>query len=146
MLKSREHIRSGLPGRRTTPRCHSKIRYKCLRDAIGAADAYMERIVITRSPMTPYYCKIHSCWHIGHSSKLSDIPARYPEKCVSRELLRREIACLSEIMGLVDVLDISPESQGRLSPEHAGKRKTRSGKHVSQSQCKSQPAIQKRPV
>ena len=91
MLKNSEHIKASLSGRRTTPRCHSKIRYKCLRDAIGAADAYMERIVITRSPMTPYYCKIHSCWHIGHSSKSSNIPARYPEKCVSRELLRQEI-------------------------------------------------------
>ena len=137
MLKSRKHIRGSSPGRRTRPRCHFKIRYKCLRDAIGAADSYMERIVITRSPMTPYYCKIHSCWLIGHSSKLSDIHDRYPEKCVSRELLRQEIACLSEIMDLVRVLDISAESQGRMVPIHAGERKTRSGKRVRQTRSRS---------
>ena len=89
----------------------AKIRYEWLRDAIGAADSYMDRITLTTAPMMPYYCSRHSCWHTGHDRKAATGRAlTYSRTCVARERLRREIAFLSSI--IVDHAIAEPRRAG----------------------------------
>ena len=98
--------RARLPG---SWRCDSKKQYLCLRDAIGAADSYMDRVVITRAPMMPYYCPRHYCWHNGHNSRAPlGQAATYSMDCAARERLRKEIAFLSGV--IFDVADSENEN------------------------------------
>lgn len=97
------------PGSRGSWRCDAKKQYLCIRDAIRAADRYMDRVAITRAPMVPYYCPRHICWHTGHNSRAPlDLANIYSRHCAARERLRREIAFLSNV--LFDVADGSDES------------------------------------
>ena len=83
--------------------CGTKVRYTNLGDAVDAADSYMYRIALTYGPMMPYYCPVHSCWHIGHSRKAPpDLTAAYSQACVCRENLRKEIAYLSAVIEKFD--------------------------------------------
>ena len=47
--------------------CEDKLRFKRFCHAVQAADHYMEDIALVFSPMTPYRCATHQCYHIGHS-------------------------------------------------------------------------------
>lgn len=79
--------------------CNYKIRYEDLRQAIAAADSYMDRIAITRGPMVPYFCPKHSCWHKGHDNRMTgSIASQYSNMCVTRERLRQEIRALEDLM------------------------------------------------
>ncbi len=75
--------------------CESKRRFDSVRDAIQAADRYMDRITLTNGPMVPYYCPVHSTWHIGHNKRVSHTSVvEYVGRCVQRERLRDEISGL----------------------------------------------------
>jgi len=103
-------IGSVMPRSRGSWKCDSKKQYVWLRDAIGAADGYMDRIAITRGPMMPYYCSRHSCWHTGHNSRASlETANTYSSHCVARERLRKEIAFLSDV--IFDIEDGADESR-----------------------------------
>ena len=79
--------------------CRYKIGYEDLRQAIAAADSYMDRIAIMRGPMVPYFCSRHSCWHTGHNNKMAgSIASRYSDTCLTRERLRREIRILEGLV------------------------------------------------
>lgn len=105
-----KNIVTARPGSRGSWRCDAKKQYLCIRDAIRAADGYMDRVVITRSPMVPYYCPRHICWHTGHNSRAPlELANAYSRHCAARERLRREIAFLSDV--IFDVAD-GPDERG----------------------------------
>jgi hypothetical protein len=84
-------------------RCESKIRFRSIREATTAADGYMERIALTNAPMLPYYCKFHSCWHIGHDrTKTGSFARVYETECLQRGFLRKEINSLLEVLDEID--------------------------------------------
>lgn len=84
-------------------RCESKIRFRSVRDATTAADGYMDRVALTKSPMMPYYCKFHSCWHIGHDrTKSRNFAKVYETECIQRGVLRKEINSLIEVLDEID--------------------------------------------
>ena len=88
-------------------KCGGKVCYRDLRDAVQAADRYVERIPVLWAPMVPYYCPAHRCWHIGHDRKMSKgMTMDYQRVCIGRQALRKRIHCLSEALG---ILQISPE-------------------------------------
>lgn len=93
----------GKPRRNVYPRyltCVEKVRYRHVRDAVSAADRYMDRVPVLRAPMVPYYCPAHSCWHIGHDTGMSKPSATtYAWVCIHRERLRDEIDWLSDALG-----------------------------------------------
>ena len=84
---------------KSSVQCDYKIRYPDVSAAIAAADSYMDRITLTSSPMRPYYCRFHSCWHIGHH-RTNDTyhDADYQKRCVSRQHLRRQIQRLTRAL------------------------------------------------
>jgi len=83
--------------------CFEKSRFRHLRDAVQAADRYMERVPVTRAPMVPYYCPAHSCWHIGHDRKMSvELARTYEANCIRRQRLREEIKHLSSASRLLE--------------------------------------------
>lgn len=85
-------------------RCDYKVCYLDVRKAIGAADRYMDRIVLTRLPMWPYYCSPHSCWHIGHDrTKITSHTFDYQMRCVYRQRLRRQIQGLNGVLLRIDI-------------------------------------------
>ena len=98
-----------IPYRFTT--CNTKVRYVGLRDAIGAADSYMERVALTRRPMLPYYCPVHSSWHIGHSRRDPAIgTVAYSLRCVDRARLRRSISRWTSILEKLEVAADAPQT------------------------------------
>jgi len=80
-------------------RCDYKIRFLNVRTAIAAADSYMDRITLTTLPMCPYYCGLHSCWHIGHDrTKSTNQDVDYQTRCVYRQRLRLQIQGLTRVL------------------------------------------------
>ena len=66
-----------------TPRrasCRDKVRYWSQSDARNAAREYNRRVLF--GDVGDYWCRLHGCWHIGHSDK-----HRYP-----RWKLREDVA------------------------------------------------------
>lgn len=111
------NAKSNLPARTVSSgswRCDSKKQYLCLRDAICAADSYMDRIAMTRAPMMPYYCPRHLCWHTGHNTRVPmELAAPYSRHCAARERLRKEIAFLSGfVVGMTDPANVSRHGYG----------------------------------
>ena len=53
--------------------CGSKRRFVDFNEARLAADNYHWDIAITWSPMTPYFCPRHECFHVGHSRLIPEI-------------------------------------------------------------------------
>ena len=47
--------------------CEDKRRFKRFCHAVQAADNYMEEIALVLTPMVPYRCATHCCYHIGHN-------------------------------------------------------------------------------
>ena len=95
--------------RRRYSNCESKRRFDSVRDAIQAADRYMDRITLTNGPMVPYYCPVHSTWHIGHNKRVSHTSVvEYVGRCVQRERLRNEISGLELLVQ--SNLDLMPEA------------------------------------
>ena len=106
--------------------CEDKRRFKRFCHAVQAADNYMEEIALVLTPMVPYRCATHRCYHIGHNRWMieSDIrtftdasrkrvrrrhgkgpghsgPIERPDRTTSQETLaipRRVIRCLTEIL------------------------------------------------
>ena len=95
--------------RKPLPRCDCKVRYLDVSEAIAAADRYMDQITLTNAPMQPYYCRFHSCWHIGHDwTKDRFRNIEYQMECVSRQRLRRQIQGLTRtLIGIEKELKIA---------------------------------------
>ena len=84
-------------------RCESKIRFRSVSEATTAADGYMERVALTNAPTLRYYCKFHSCWHIGHDrTKTGSFARAYETECLQRDFLRKEIDRLLEVLDEID--------------------------------------------
>ena len=92
--------KTGEPRKGIHPRylkCREKVCYRYLRDAVQAADRYVERISVLMAPMVPYYCPAHSCWHIGHDKKWKgDLPGNMS-------------GCVSSVRNFVKRSDVSPK-------------------------------------
>ena len=69
--------------------CSSKKRYTNLPAATEVADSLMDRIALTFTPICPYWCGHHGCFHIGHNSWLTGAKAKaYSEGAWKRARLR----------------------------------------------------------
>ena len=83
--------------------CQMKSRFRAVRDAIQAADRFVDRVLLGSAPVVPYYCPAHSSWHIGHDWRMDrNLAKTYESVCISRERLREEIRGLSETLRLLD--------------------------------------------
>jgi len=88
-----ETLRTRQTGRYSN--CASKRQFESIRDAIQAADKYMDQITFTNGPMVPYHCPVHATWHIGHNKRIQHSSTmEYAVRCVQRERLREEISVL----------------------------------------------------
>ena len=60
-------------------RAKKKLRFKVFDEADKKADAYNQRVLF--ADMQAYWCRRHSCWHIGHFQKsLSNARRFYASK------------------------------------------------------------------
>lgn len=89
--------------RKSRINCDYKVRFLEFHEAMAAADRYMERITLTATPMQPYYCKYHACWHIGHDrTKNANYNHQYQTECVVRHRLRGLIQGLNHALVAIE--------------------------------------------
>ena len=48
-------------------KCRNKYRFKIWNEAQRFAEQYQKDVILTFSPMRPYWCDKHELWHIGHN-------------------------------------------------------------------------------
>ena len=57
--------------------CSDKVRFNTEDEALKASIQYTEHRVLLLTPVGPYECIKHKCWHIGHRSNWTDNRERF---------------------------------------------------------------------
>lgn len=53
--------------------CDHKVRFKTTQEALDAIESYYSRVVLSLERMSPYWCKVHKCVHIGHGKSDKEV-------------------------------------------------------------------------